>query len=80
MAHSRDGNASVPRHERGSHSGRLAQARMVEHTGAETCLLLTWQLVQLWTKTPTAKTTEPTFVQQDCYYSSSERPKDKKMY
>lgn len=34
------------------HSGRLAQAHVVERTAGQTFMLLTWQLVQLWGKNP----------------------------
>lgn len=77
MAHYTDGNASVPHHECGySTQERLVPAHVVESTGdrAKAAYAVVGK------KTPVAKTTKPTSVQQDCYYSSSERPKNKKMY
>lgn len=55
---------------------RLVPAHVVEGTGdrAKAAYAVVGK------KTPVAKTTKPTSVQQDCYYSSSERPKNKKMY
>lgn len=49
--------------------------------GAETCMLLIQGSLRIvGGKTLTAKTTKQTSVLQDCYYSSSERPNNKKMY